>query len=176
MSSLGYGFDNQYLTRCSSLFQSTITHHRCYRVLAPNGYVEHPEFITLTWREPVTLHETTAIIAVPNDFTRTQLEGRLRTRLEDSLTAAFGTNIRIAVTVNPQLDHGIVVYDSANISLQNVLVVDRVLAGGEGRVDVVSHRDRGDLLPGESAHHFADLQVLLGEIQAVIHESGSFRF
>jgi chromosomal replication initiator protein len=54
--------------------------------------------------EPVTLHEQTAIIAVPNDFTRTQLEGRLRTRLEDSLTEAFGHQVRIAVTVNPQLD------------------------------------------------------------------------
>ena len=54
--------------------------------------------------EPVTLHEHTAIIAVPNDFTRQQLEGRLRTRLEDSLTHAFGQQIRIAVTVNPQLD------------------------------------------------------------------------
>ena len=57
--------------------------------------------------EPVTLHEHTAIIAVPNDFTRQQLEGRLRTRLEDSLTHAFGQQIRIAVTVNPQLDDGI---------------------------------------------------------------------
>jgi chromosomal replication initiator protein len=54
--------------------------------------------------EPITLHEHTAIIAVPNDFTRTQLEGRLRTRLEDSLTEAFGRQIRIAVTVNPALD------------------------------------------------------------------------
>ena len=58
--------------------------------------------------EPVTLHEHTAIIAVPNDFTRAQLEGRLRTRLEDSLTFAFGQQIRIAVTVNPQLDGGVV--------------------------------------------------------------------
>nr|WP_239460087.1 chromosomal replication initiator protein DnaA [Nocardioides daejeonensis] len=57
--------------------------------------------------EPVTLHEQTAIIAVPNDFTRTQLEGRLRTRLEDSLSDAFGQQIRIAVTVNPQLDDGV---------------------------------------------------------------------
>lgn len=57
--------------------------------------------------EPVTLHETTAIIAVPNDFTRAQLEGRLRTRLEDSLSEAFGCQIRIAVTVNPQLDDGV---------------------------------------------------------------------
>jgi chromosomal replication initiator protein len=54
--------------------------------------------------QPVTLHEHTAIIAVPNEFTRQQLEGRLRTRLEDSLTHAFGQQIRIAVTVNPQLD------------------------------------------------------------------------
>jgi chromosomal replication initiator protein len=54
--------------------------------------------------EPVTLHEQTAIIAVPNDFTRQQLEGRLRTRLEDSLTESFGRQIRIAVTVNPALD------------------------------------------------------------------------
>ena len=54
--------------------------------------------------EPVTLHESTAIIAVPNDFTRSQLEGRLRGQLEDALTVAFGREIRIAVTVNPQLE------------------------------------------------------------------------
>ena len=34
--------------------------------------------------KPVTLHESTAIIAVPNDFTRSQLEGRLRAQLEDA--------------------------------------------------------------------------------------------
>ncbi|WP_101522946.1 chromosomal replication initiator protein DnaA [Nocardioides houyundeii] len=54
--------------------------------------------------EPVTLHESTAIIAVPNDFTRGQLEGRLRAQLEDSLSDRFRREIRIAVTVNPALD------------------------------------------------------------------------
>jgi len=54
--------------------------------------------------EPVTLHESTAIVAVPNDFTRNQLEGRLRGQLEDALTVRFGREIRIAVTVNPQLE------------------------------------------------------------------------
>src|SRR4051794_34209324 len=54
--------------------------------------------------EPGTLHESTAIIAVPNDFTRSQLEGRLRGQLEDALTVAFGREIRIAVTVNPRLE------------------------------------------------------------------------
>ncbi|MDP3893392.1 chromosomal replication initiator protein DnaA, partial [Nocardioides sp.] len=53
---------------------------------------------------PVTLHENTAIVAVPNDFTRGQLEGRLRGELEDALSDAFHREIRIAVTINPQLE------------------------------------------------------------------------
>ncbi|HET8961872.1 chromosomal replication initiator protein DnaA [Nocardioides sp.] len=53
--------------------------------------------------EPVTLHESTAIIAVPDEFTRGQLEGRLRGQLEDALTLAFAREIRLAVTVNPSL-------------------------------------------------------------------------
>ncbi len=54
--------------------------------------------------EPLTLHESSAIIAVPNDFTRTQVEGRLRGQLEDGLTEAFGREIRIVVAINPVLD------------------------------------------------------------------------
>ncbi|MDO9498205.1 MAG: DnaA/Hda family protein, partial [Nocardioides sp.] len=56
--------------------------------------------------KPVTLHENTAIIAVPNDFTRVQLEGRLRGQLEDALTESFAREIRIAVTVDASLDDG----------------------------------------------------------------------
>ncbi len=51
--------------------------------------------------EPVTLHHDSAIIAVANDFTRTQLEGRLRAHLEDALSESFGRDIRIAVTIHP---------------------------------------------------------------------------
>jgi chromosomal replication initiator protein len=58
----------------------------------------------LTASRPVTLHEHTAIIAVADEFTRNQLEGRLRTRLEDALGNAFGTQVRIAVTVDPELE------------------------------------------------------------------------
>jgi len=53
--------------------------------------------------EAVTLHESTAIVAVPDEFTRGQVEGRLRGQLEDSLSETFGREIRIAVTVNPAL-------------------------------------------------------------------------
>ena len=55
---------------------------------------------------PVTLHRDTAIVAVSNEFTRVQLEGRLRGQLEDGLSTAFGRDIRLAVTVNPQLEEG----------------------------------------------------------------------
>jgi chromosomal replication initiator protein len=58
----------------------------------------------LTASRPVTLHEHTAIVAVADEFTRNQLEGRLRTRLEDALGHAFGTQVRIAVTVDPELE------------------------------------------------------------------------
>jgi chromosomal replication initiator protein len=50
--------------------------------------------------EPAGWHGNTAIIAVGDDFTRTQLEGRLRAQLEDALTESFGREIRLAVTVN----------------------------------------------------------------------------
>ncbi len=53
---------------------------------------------------PVTLHEQTAFIAVPNDFTRNQLEGRLRGQVEDALSESFGREIRMAVTVDPTLE------------------------------------------------------------------------
>lgn len=54
--------------------------------------------------KPMTVHETTAIIAVPNDFTRGQLEGRLRSQIEDALSEVFGHEIRIAVTVDSSLE------------------------------------------------------------------------
>nr|WP_243731545.1 chromosomal replication initiator protein DnaA [Nocardioides ochotonae] len=75
--------------------------------VAWHGVVEDLQPNQRAWlraSEPVTLHGNTAIIAVANDFTRGQLEGRLRGQLEDALTVAFDREIRIAVTVNPALD------------------------------------------------------------------------
>jgi chromosomal replication initiator protein len=66
--------------------------------LAPN------QRVWLKDSRPLMLAESTAVIAVPNDFTRQQLEGRLRTRLEDALSDTLGQPIRIAVSVDPTLD------------------------------------------------------------------------
>ncbi len=52
--------------------------------------------------QPLGLHESTAIVAVGDEFTRSQIEGRLRTRLEDALGSAFSQQIRIAVRVDPE--------------------------------------------------------------------------
>ncbi|MFT4011471.1 MAG: chromosomal replication initiator protein DnaA [Nocardioidaceae bacterium] len=52
---------------------------------------------------PLEVHEGTAYIAVPDDFSRNQIEGRVRTRLEDALSAEFNTQIRLAIAVDPQL-------------------------------------------------------------------------
>lgn len=59
--------------------------------------------VWLAQSRPVTLHGNTAIIAVRDDFTRTQLETKLRPRLEDALSTALGQPVRLAVTVEPSL-------------------------------------------------------------------------
>jgi len=53
--------------------------------------------------QPITLHENTVIVAVPDDFTRGQLETRLRPRIEDALSEALDQPVRLAVTVDPNL-------------------------------------------------------------------------
>jgi chromosomal replication initiator protein len=60
----------------------------------------------LTASKPVTLHESTAIVAVADDFTRSQLESRLRPRLESALSESLGRAVHLAVTVDPTLDPG----------------------------------------------------------------------
>ncbi|HNO38780.1 MAG TPA: chromosomal replication initiator protein DnaA, partial [Marmoricola sp.] len=44
------------------------------------------------------------IIAVPNAFSRTQIEGRARTRLEDGLSEHLGRPMRLVVEVDPDLE------------------------------------------------------------------------
>ena len=52
--------------------------------------------------QPISLHDGMAIVEVPDDFTRTQIEGRLRGQLEDALSAVYGVEVRLVVSVNPE--------------------------------------------------------------------------
>src|SRR5262245_32961545 len=52
------------------------------------------------------MHDELAIIAVPDEFTRTQVEGRLRAELEGALSEVFGRQIGLGTTINPALVAG----------------------------------------------------------------------
>jgi len=67
---------------------------------------QHRAFLQLT--RPLALVEDTALIAVPNEFAKEVIETRLRQMITDALSASFGRDIRIAVTVeqgSAQPDH-----------------------------------------------------------------------
>ena len=50
---------------------------------------------------PIGLLEGTAVLAAPDDFTRSQIEGRLRAVLVATLCEALGEEVQLAVTVDP---------------------------------------------------------------------------
>jgi chromosomal replication initiator protein len=53
--------------------------------------------------QPVALHQDMLMVAVPNIFTRNQLENRFRSDIENSLSAYFGRSIQLAVIVDESL-------------------------------------------------------------------------
>ncbi|MXG91389.1 chromosomal replication initiator protein DnaA [Nocardioides sp. YIM 123512] len=55
--------------------------------------------------DPVTVHDDMAIVAVPDDFTRGQVEGRLRPQLESALSEVYQRPIRLGTTINAALAH-----------------------------------------------------------------------
>jgi chromosomal replication initiator protein len=57
----------------------------------------------LSASRPLTLHENTAIVAVRDDFTRSQLETRLRPMLEQALSEQLRREVHLAVTVDTSL-------------------------------------------------------------------------
>lgn len=63
--------------------------------------------VWLAASKPLMLAENTAVVAVPNEFTRNQLEGRLRTRIEDTLSERLGKPVRLAVSVDETLERAV---------------------------------------------------------------------
>ena len=52
---------------------------------------------------PLALHQDALMLAVPNTFTRNQLEGRFRQGIEQELTTYFRRSMQLAVIVDEQL-------------------------------------------------------------------------
>ncbi len=60
---------------------------------------QHRAFLRLT--RPMALVGDTVLIAAPNDFARDVIENRLRTVLTEALAEELGSDVQIAVTVDP---------------------------------------------------------------------------
>ena len=112
--------------------------------------------------KPVTLHGSTAIVAVPDDFTRKRLEGRLRGQLEDALTERFGHEVQLAVTVDSSLHHGNELgLDPRSIAWRRVLDVNdralrNVVEGLGARIDGVPRQSGFDITAA------SEVMVVLG--------------
>jgi chromosomal replication initiator protein len=83
---------------------------------------------------PVTLHGSTAIVAVPDDFTRTQLETRLRPGLEHALSQRLGRSVHLAVTVDPSLQG-----DAQPASHNETLIDGQGTPGDSTDGDITAH-------------------------------------
>ncbi|MBI4901267.1 MAG: chromosomal replication initiator protein DnaA [Actinobacteria bacterium] len=55
---------------------------------------------------PLTMHESTLMVAAPNEFTRDRLENRLRGRIEAALSDALGEASHIGVTIDQSIHVG----------------------------------------------------------------------
>jgi len=53
--------------------------------------------------QPVTMHDSLVILAVPNEFTRDRVETRMRPLIEDQLSQFYSRAIRVAIDVDPNL-------------------------------------------------------------------------
>ena len=54
--------------------------------------------------KPVTMHASTVIVAVPNEFTRDRIETRLRGAIEGALSDFFTRPMQLALTIEPDLE------------------------------------------------------------------------
>src|SRR6476659_10878055 len=70
---------------------------------------QHRAWVGLT--RPLGLVEDTALLAAPNEFAKDVLDSRLRPVIAGALSAAFGREIHVAVTVQPSQESGNPSYD-----------------------------------------------------------------
>lgn len=66
--------------------------------------LDTPTRVWLESTKPLTVHESTVMVAVPNEFTRERIESRLRHQLEETLSDLFTRPMRLAITIEPDLE------------------------------------------------------------------------
>jgi chromosomal replication initiator protein len=100
--------------------------------------------------KPVALHQDALMVAVPNTFTRNQLEGRFREDIEAMLSAFFQRPVQFAVIVDDTLSLGGLdeLRDSYDDPRGPTEDVRRRPADGEGYEGSSSFRDSGRFVDG----------------------------
>ncbi len=58
----------------------------------------------LTNTKALTVHESTMMVAVPNEFTRARLESKLRSQIEELLSDFCSRPMRLALTIDPDIE------------------------------------------------------------------------
>ncbi|QQY16192.1 chromosomal replication initiator protein DnaA [Cutibacterium avidum] len=66
--------------------------------------VSKPNRAWLSNTTPVTMHGSTVMIAVPNEFARERVESKMRHELEELLSDQFHKGIHLAITIDPDLE------------------------------------------------------------------------
>ncbi|MCO6678920.1 chromosomal replication initiator protein DnaA [Cutibacterium avidum] len=66
--------------------------------------VSKPNRAWLSNTTPVTMHGSTVMIAVPNEFARERVESKMRHKLEELLSDQFHKGIHLAITIDPDLE------------------------------------------------------------------------
>ncbi len=102
------------------------------------------------------LAENTAVVAVPNEFTRNQLEGRLRTRIEDTLSERLGKPVRLAVSVDPSLERTVHDPQGQPHAQVHAQPQDHHRADSQGQLTRLDHDPDAGHHSGHHDHH-ADL-------------------
>ena len=84
---------------------TTITLDEAWRKIQRNAEVPHKAWLRSS--RALTMHESTVMVAVPNEFTRERFESKLRGTIEESLSDLFKRPMRLAVTIEPDLELGL---------------------------------------------------------------------
>ena len=63
--------------------------------------------------QPMTVHESIVLIAVPSDYARSRIEAHQRSEIEDALSDAFNRSMQLVITVQPDLELDLGVPDPA---------------------------------------------------------------
>ncbi len=79
---------------------------------------------------PLSLHNSTILVAVPNEFTRERLETRMRADVEAHLTEHFSRKVHLAVTIDADLE-----FDASEDALSSGSAVSPATADGLVRND-----------------------------------------